>query len=67
MSEVPSGYYTDADAIRMALGKNGPLSRADLVKASDVPRDVLAKASMRSRSRGTLLRKGSWLCWRRGL
>ena len=44
MTETPSGYYSVADAIRAALAKYGPLSRADLVKASDVPRDVLAKS-----------------------
>ena len=32
MSETPAGYYTDADAIRAALGKHGPLSRAALVE-----------------------------------
>ncbi len=58
MTETPAGYYTDADAIRMALGKNGPLSRADLVKASDVPRDVLAKALYALKKQGDVIEEG---------
>ena len=58
MTETPAGYYTDADAIRMALGKNGPLSRADLVKASDLPRDVLAKALYALKKQGDVIEEG---------
>ena len=58
MSETPTGYYTDADAIRTALGKHGPLSRADLVKASDVPRDVLAKALYALKKQGDVIEEG---------
>lgn len=58
MSETPAGYYTDADAIRAALGKHGPLSRADLVKASDVPRDVLAKALYALKKQGDVIEEG---------
>ena len=58
MSETPAGYYTDADAIRAALGKHGPLSRADLVKASDLPRDVLAKALYALKKQGDVIEEG---------
>ena len=58
MTETPTGYYTDADAIRTALGKHGPLSRADLVKASDVPRDVLAKALYQLKKKGDVIEEG---------
>ena len=58
MTETPAGYYTDADAIRIALGKHGPLSRADLVKASDVPRDVLAKALYALKKQGDVIEEG---------
>ncbi|MHB1023712.1 MAG: hypothetical protein ACYC0Z_15070 [Acidobacteriaceae bacterium] len=58
MTETPAGYYSDADAIRTALGKHGPLSRADLVKASDVPRDVLAKALYQLKKKGDVIEEG---------
>ena len=61
MSETPAGYYTDADAIRAALGKHGPLSRAALVKASDVPRDVLAKALYALKKQGDVIEEGELL------
>ena len=66
MSEVPSGYYTDADAIRIALGKHGPLSRADLVKASDVPRTALAKALYQLKKHGDVIEEGDLVMLAKG-
>lgn len=66
MSETPAGYYTDADAIRAALGKHGPLSRADLVKASDLPRDVLAKALYALKKQGDVIEEGELVMLSKG-
>ena len=66
MSETPAGYYTDADAIRAALGKHGPLSRAALVKASDVPRDVLAKALYALKKQGDVIEEGELVMLAKG-
>ncbi len=66
MTETPAGYYTDADAIRAALGKHGPLSRADLVKASDVPRDVLAKALYALKKQGNVIEEGELVMLAKG-
>ena len=38
MTETPAGYYTDADAIRMALGKHGDvIDEGDLVMMAQEP------------------------------
>ena len=61
MSETPTGYYTDADAIRSALAKYGPLSRADLSKKSCVDRTALSKSLYQLKRQGDVIEEGELL------
>ena len=51
------GYYTDADTIRQAL-RNGPLSRADIVKTTDLTREQVAKSLYALKKQGDVIEKG---------
>ena len=61
MTETPAGYYTDADAIRSALAKHGPLSRADLSKKSNVDRTALSKSLWQLKRQGDVIEEGELL------
>ena len=50
------GYYSDADTIRQAL-RNGPLSRVDIVKATDLPREQVAKSLYALKKQGDVIEK----------
>lgn len=61
MTETPAGYYTDADAIRSALAKHGPLSRAELSKKSAVDRTALSKSLYQLKQKGDVIEEGELL------
>jgi len=57
MTTPTLGYYTDADTIRQAL-RNGPLSRADIVKTTDLTREQVAKSLYALKKQGDVIEKG---------
>ncbi len=58
MSEAPEGYYSDADAIRAALSKFGPMTRDELVKRACVERSALAKSLYALKKQGDVIEEG---------
>jgi hypothetical protein len=58
MTNLTLGYYSDAAAIRQALRNHGPMTRADLVKATDLSREKLAKSLYALRKQGDVVMDG---------
>lgn len=54
-------YYTDADLIRDALSKHGPLSRSDLVEKTNLERAVIAKSLYSLKKQGHVIEEGDRL------
>ncbi len=54
-------YSTDADIIRDALSKHGPLSRSDLVEKTNLERAVIAKSLYALKKRGEVIEEGDRL------
>jgi len=57
MTTPTLGYYTDADTLRQAL-RNGPLSRPDIVKATDLTREQVAKSLYALKKKGDVIEEG---------
>lgn len=54
-------YPTDADMIRDALSKHGPLSRSDLVIKTNLERPVIAKSLYSLKKQGHVIEEGDLL------
>lgn len=54
-------YTTDADLIRDALSKHGPLSRSDLVEKTNLERAVIAKSLYSLKKQGHVIEEGDLL------
>ena len=58
MTNPTLGYYTDADTIRQALRNHGSMTRAELVQATDLSREKLAKSLYALRKQGDVVIDG---------
>ena len=58
MTTPTLGYYTDADTIRQALRNHGSMTRAELVQATDLSREKLAKSLYALRKQGDVVMDG---------
>jgi len=58
MTNPTLGYYTDADTIRQALRNHGSMTRAELVQATDLSREKLAKSLYALRKQGDVVMDG---------
>jgi len=58
MTNTTLGYYSDADSIRQALRNHGPLSRADIVKATDLTLEQVAKSLYALKKQGDVIEEG---------
>ncbi len=54
-------YPTDADTIRDALSKHGPLSRSELVQKTNLERTVIAKSLYSLKKQGHVIEEGDLL------
>jgi len=59
-------YQTDADMIRDALSKHGPLNRSDLVEKTNLERQVVAKSLYSLKKQGHVIEEGDLLTLTKG-
>ena len=66
MSYQVNGALSDADTIRSALGKHGPLSRLQIVYTAKLDRSVVSASLYRLKKQGDVLENGGVVTLSRG-